>query len=92
MWSPHRAGHTGEAGALPHNSRRSTPCSGSEAAPTFGLILTVEHYLEGVRGQGQARIHQEGPLLPDTVLGDSFLSLQKEEMGGIQSFLSTLGH
>lgn len=85
MWSPRGAGRSGEAGALPHNSRRHAPCPGREAAPTFGLVLAVEHYLEGVGGQGQARIHQQGPLLPDAVLGDSFLSLRREEMGAIQS-------
>lgn len=43
--------------------------------PTFGLVLAVEHDLEGVGGQGQARVHQQCPLLPDAVLGASFLGL-----------------
>lgn len=47
---------------------------------TFGLVLTVQHNLEGVGGKGQPRVHQERPLLPDIVFQDSFFGLQKEEV------------
>lgn len=81
--------HTCRVKGLPQIARgpgqllsRNIRAPGVRTARTLGLILTVENNLESVRGKGQARVHQESPLLPDTVFRDSFFCLQKKEMLG----------
>lgn len=68
--------HAGSAGALPQQQEGSGPRV--RGAPTLGLVLAVQHDLEGVGGQRQTRVHQERPLLPHAVLGDGLLGLQRD--------------